>query len=450
MKRIFLTLLALVALMDGLAQMRTAYFMQGSYFRTELNPALTPARGYVALPALGGVGVGLSNNMLSVNNLFYNRDGQTVTALHSSVTADEFLKRLPENGSIFTSNTVNVLGVGFATKKAYYNFGINARLTAELFTNKDLFRALKELGGNTYDLSAVGLDCSTYAEVYFGASAKVNDWLRIGVKLKGLVGVMNVNGSLSEGSISFTNKEVTGMLRGQLRGSGVLINPEYPLGVVESLNDILCKPNFKNLNNVGAALDFGLSASLLDDKLRVSAAVTDLGFISWNAKSAAVNVGVDFAYRGINVDSVDNSPVDSDYATDITAVESSGYLRRLNTTVNVGAEYAVLDDKISFGLLCHTEFRRYKILSELTASVNFRAGRVFSFSVSHTFCGRNRPGVLGWALNLHPAGVNLFVGMDFIDTSYVKYNKIPLPKFQKSLNCYFGLGFNFGKWRPAL
>ena len=40
----------------ALAQSRTSYFMEGSYFRTDLNPALAPTRGYVALPAMSGVG----------------------------------------------------------------------------------------------------------------------------------------------------------------------------------------------------------------------------------------------------------------------------------------------------------------------------------------------------------------------------------------------------------
>ena len=29
------------------AQMRTAYFMEGSYFRTDMNAALAPTRGYI-------------------------------------------------------------------------------------------------------------------------------------------------------------------------------------------------------------------------------------------------------------------------------------------------------------------------------------------------------------------------------------------------------------------
>ena len=52
MKRYIYALVALALLgVEGLsAQMKTSYFMEGSYFRTEMNPALVPTRGYVAVP----------------------------------------------------------------------------------------------------------------------------------------------------------------------------------------------------------------------------------------------------------------------------------------------------------------------------------------------------------------------------------------------------------------
>ena len=55
MKRFIYITLCVVASMIGVAasaQMRSSYFMQGSYFRNELNPALAPTRGYVALPLM--------------------------------------------------------------------------------------------------------------------------------------------------------------------------------------------------------------------------------------------------------------------------------------------------------------------------------------------------------------------------------------------------------------
>ena len=106
----------------------------------------------------------------------------------------------------------------------------------------------------------------------------------------------------------------------------------------------------------------------------------------------------------------------------------------------------MLNNWIAFGLLSHTEFCQNFTRSELTASVNFRIGRWLSTSFSHTFLNGNRPGVLGWALNLHPPGLNVFLGADFIDTRFAVYNqKILIPQKMSSANLYLGVGFNLGK-----
>ena len=95
MKKILYSILAVAALFlseSVMAQSRTSYHMEGSYFRNELNPALAPTRGYLALPGISGIGLNMGTNWLSVDNLIYERNGELVTALHGSVTADDFLR----------------------------------------------------------------------------------------------------------------------------------------------------------------------------------------------------------------------------------------------------------------------------------------------------------------------------------------------------------------------
>ena len=129
----------------------------------------------------------------------------------------------------------------------------------------------------------------------------------------------------------------------------------------------------------------------------------------------------------------------------LTDPGNKGYTTRLNCTLNAGVEYNILNNHIAFGLLSHTEFRPSTVLTELTASVNFRIGRWLTTTLSHTFLNRNRPGIFGFALNVHPTGVNLFLGADFIGTQFAKYDNIPVPQYMKSINVYAGLGFNLGR-----
>ena len=88
--------------------------------------------------------------------------------------------------------------------------------------------------------------------------------------------------------------------------------------------------------------------------------------------------------------------------------------------------------------------------SELTASVNLRPTNWLSATVSQTFLNRNNAGVFGAAINFHPALINFYIGVDFIDSNYIALGEVSglnllLPRNAKSLNLYTGLAFNFGR-----
>lgn len=155
MKKILCSLLvvcAICACQSVVAQSRTSYHMEGSYFRNDMNPALAPTRGYVALPGLSGVGVHMGSNFVSIDNFIYKRDGALVTALHGSVSADEFLGRLPETLNMNLRESLNIFGIGFYAGNSYWTFGLNQRLIADVTLSKDIFRALKTLGNGVYDM----------------------------------------------------------------------------------------------------------------------------------------------------------------------------------------------------------------------------------------------------------------------------------------------------------
>lgn len=54
MKKIIYTLIAAFVACTAVAQTPSAYFMEGSTFRSQLNPAFAPLRGYVNIPVLVG------------------------------------------------------------------------------------------------------------------------------------------------------------------------------------------------------------------------------------------------------------------------------------------------------------------------------------------------------------------------------------------------------------
>ena len=469
MKKIFYSILAIVAIFTSqfvVAQSRTSYFMEGSYFRTEMNPALTPTRGYLALPMISGVGQSYSSNFMSIDNFIYRRDGQLVTALNSAVSSDEFLGRLPELCANGEKLNVNFWSLGFFTNKIFWSIGTGAHFRANTTISKDLFAAVKTLGNGVYDLGDTSIDGDVYFDVYLGASFPVCDWMNIGVKGKFLIGVLNIQGEFDQVSANVGVDSVTGVLRGQWRGNGIFVENKYitPDGTIVYPNQI--NPNsvsyvMGNLKSFGAAIDLGFETRFFDDHLKFSAAVVDLGFIKWAPEThIGGNINGSFSYEGVDLETMEPK-VESNFNDNFLGLSSyDGYKSMLNCSVNVGAEYNVLSNRIAFGLLSHTEFCKNIALSELTASVNYRATNWLTATVSHTFFNKNRPGIFGAALNIHPSVINIFVGADFIDVNLVKYtNKTPdanglfpesmnplyLPRYAKSINIYFGCGFNFGR-----
>lgn len=455
MKRFIYIILCVVASIIGVnasAQMRSSYFMQGSYFRNELNPALAPTRGYVAIPFMGGIGLEMNNNFLSVNNFFYKNGNEVVTALHESISADKFLRRLPNTGKFALNLNTNILGVGFHTKNSFWNFGVNMRSNNEFALSKDIFKVLKSLGNGFYDLNNTSFSSTSYAELYVGNSRKIIDLgfgtLSAGAKVKFLVGLLNASTEFDKMYVNVASDQVTGHLQGSIRANGLLFDSSNVVAGDKFSDDVMyddISAIFNNFKNFGAAIDLGAEMTLLDERLRVSAAIVDLGFIKWARTShIEAETYADFYYKGVNLDTGD---VNSDGGSDIYMkdVKNGGYATRLNCALNLGGEYNVLEDRIGFGLLSHTEFGHTAAISELTASVNFRPVDWFSATLSHTLFHRNRLGVFGFALNLHPTGFNFFIGADYLPLKMVKYENASIPYNMKSLNMYMGIGFNLGK-----
>ncbi len=461
MKRLFIILFALAGVATAAtAQMRTAYFMEGSYFRTDMNAALAPTRGYIMIPAAGHLGVDFSNNYFSVNNLLYKKDGGLYSFMSNKVSADEFLNKLGNKGKISANISTSILGFGAHTKKLFWSVGLNLRSSSEITLSKDMFSALKNLTNGFYDLGDTHISNREYLELGVGISLPIKEFMSFGFRVKGLLGIADLSMRADEMYIDVNDNFVKASLLGGIRGNSPLFNANYVVGSDFAVDGLIHQDLTKILSGIkswGLGLDFGFEFRLLDDHLKLSVGVNDLGFIRWNGFSTVNAAGnAHFLYEGFNL-TTGEAKMDGGFEAKMAAPEGS-YTTRLSCSLNAGVEYNILKNWIAFGLLSHTEFCQNFTRTELTASVNFRIGRWLSTSFSHTFLNGNQPGVLGWALNIHPTGFHLFLGADFIDTRFAVYNgdikmgdrvkpnvTIPIPKMMTSANVYVGVGFNLGK-----
>lgn len=449
MKKYISLLAATVITFTAAAQMRTSYFMEGSTFRTDMNPALAPTRGYIMFPTIGGIGVGVNNNFMSLNNFLYPTENGTVLFLNKAVDKNKFLDKLPANNIIDLDTSFQLAGFGAHTKKFFWNVGMNLRATADVNIPKEFFSLLTTLEQGSYDMTDMHVGLNTYLETYIGAAIPVKDFMTIGFRVKGLIGIAQANANIDRMNVTVNDERVTAELSGTLRGNSILKSNTYMHGTEFDFKNLTFN-GFSDINmkNLGLGVDIGAEARFLDDHLRVSAALTDLGFIKWNgAGTINGSLSGNFSYEGFDLNEGEAISA-SDFK--MQTEESTGsYMKRLNMSLNFGAEYAILRNRISFGLLSHTKFADGLNYTELTASVNLKPVNWITATVSHTFLNHNELGVFGFALNLHPTGFNFFIGADFIGLKAGKLTvadrKIPVPVAMKSANVYMGLGFSLGR-----
>ena len=453
MKRFNKIIIIVAAVLCGTAissaQMRTAYFMEGSYFRTDMNAALAPTRGYIKIPFAGGVGVNFGNNYFSVDNLFYKRDGNIYSFLNNNVSADEFLGKLEDQGKLSFNLNTSIIGFGAHTKKIFWNFGINLRSNTEITLSKDMFGAIKNLSNGYYNLGDTHISHRDYVEAGLGFAIPIKNFMTFGFKVKGLVGLADATMKMDKMYLDINENSVRAELMGGIRANSPLLSAGYAAGPL-SLEGIMQTDPSAILNGIkswGVGADIGFEFRMWEDHLKLSIGANDIGFIKWHAPSTVNAKGsANFSYSGFSISG--NEPkakIEGGYNAEMAESEGQ-YITRLSWSLNGGLELNMLNNWIALGVLSHTEFCQNFTRTELTASINFRIGRWLSTSVSHTFLNGNHPGVIGWALNLHPPGLNVFLGADFIDTRYAVFKQsLLVPQYQSSANIYVGVGFNLGK-----
>ena len=453
---IFTVAAALVTL-GASAQLKTAYFMEGSIPRYDMNVALTPQDGYVNLPLipLGSLGVNVNNNFLSVQNFLYPNGGTHVLPFHSSVDADTFLRRMPNKPFVGLDVDYNLIGFGnYSRRHGYFwSFTWDIRVMADVNLSKDLFRALKTLGNGIYDFGDVSAHAMAYSEMAFGFTMPTG-WqdLVVGGRLKLLFGLAHADARFNSFNISVQPDHVHAEARGDIRGNilGVNLGEVGETGQNLPFNDVF---NFKNfgksniMRNYGMAVDFGAEMKLFDRRLKLSIGVNDLGFIRWGKGSSIHGSLTDimFDYRGRNINTGDKG-ISHTKLEDINIIKTGNeaYNTMLATTLNVGAEYNFFDNLLGVGLLSHTRFWNKRAYSELTLTGTVRPAKWFTAAVSHTFV-RNKMGIFGFAFNFHPRGVNFFLGLDYIPTRWAQINvegvNFHYPVRAKPFNFHIGLAF---------
>ena len=417
----------------------SAYFTEDYKFRHMLNPAFGNEQNYVSIPALGNISVNTHGNfgyrdVIMSNPMYPSLSSKKMTTfMNPYISAEDALSGFSTGNNRITGDvSLTILSAGFKAFGGYNTIEINSRTTTGVSLPYELFEFAKNTGNHSYDIGDINAHAQSFAEIAFGHSRQINDKLRLGAKLKVLVGLgcadvkmRNMKADLTaEDKWTITGEATTDV---SMKGfSYVSEEKEYNIegsGTYERVNDV-------DLDGVGVG-GFGMAIDLggvyeINEDWTVSASVLDLGFISWTNDMLAENRSKSFVFNGfhdVSVTSDRGEEIDTkvdrygdqlaDFANLTDMGDKGGRSTGIGATINVGAEYTLpVYRKVSFGALCTSRINGAYSWTEGRLSANYAPLNWLDGGVS--FAVNSFTTSMGWVLNLHPKGYNFFIGMDHI------------------------------------
>lgn len=489
------SIMLICALSANAQFLRTSYFMEGTHYRQQLNPALTPTKGYFNLPVIGAINATVGSTSLGYQDII-----DIIDDGDDFYTKPDFMNRLKDNNKLNVNFSTEILSAGWYKGKNFWSFNIGLRADIGASLTKNMFTFLNEMEtveenwrNSNYDISNQRLNINTYAEVGLGLSRQINSRLTVGGRVKVLLGIGNMDLKLNNVSMNASLPSDAEIANWSNADYWSNLSPQE---AVKQATELKAKFNNYHANlNVGAELkssfkglelkeedgkdyvtdfdfdsgklgiagygfgiDLGASYKVLDN-LTVSASVLDLGFISWSKSSTKI--------ASANPDPINikgstyTGQIDpTDFQTVVDAVnqlqnDAQGYMdrvtngdvldydmlqlevadakesrkSRLASTVVVGAEYGLFENKLGLGVLSTTRFVQPDALTELTFSANYRPKSWFNVALSYSVI-QSAGKSFGLGLKLGP----VFLGTDYMF----------LGKNSNSVNGFVGVSIPLG------
>ena len=436
-KKIILVATLMLSVVTATAQsLNSAYFTDGYNFRHTMNPAYGNDQSYVSIPALGNINVRTQGNFgydaIIKNNPNPYGNKTMTTFLNPYIDASTALDGFASgNNRVVGSVGITLLSAGFKAWGGYNTIEINSKTSFGVSLPYELFEFAKNTGNKNYDIGDINAGALSYVEVALGHSRQLTEQLRAGAKLKVLLGVGRADVKMENVKAQLNDANqwlISAKAQADVSMKGFTYkqkDKEYKQkpGSYKYVNDL--DVDGAGIGGFGLGIDLGATYKLNDD-WNFSAALLDLGFISWSNDMQARNISDQFIFDGFHDAEVSKSSPNSfknqgqsysdqmaEFANLQDQGDQGGRTTGIGTTLNVGAEYTLpMYRQLSFGLLSSTRLQGEYSWTEARLSANWEPLNWLDGGMS---LGVGSFGAsAGWLVNIHPKGFNFFVGMDHI------------------------------------
>lgn len=420
--------------------LNSAYFTDDYKFRHTMNPAYGNDQSYFAIPALGNLNVKLQGNFgyqdVIMENPLYPLESvkKMTTFMNPYIATDKALGGLSTgNNRIAGDVGITLFSAGFKAWGGYNTLEINSKTAFGLSLPYELFEFARNIGNNNYNIGDIDVNAQSYVELALGHSRDLNDKLRVGAKLKFMLGLARADLKFLDVKAELASNEkwvVSGQAQADVSVKGFTYKStmsdyeEEGRGQYEHIDDV--DVDGTGLNGFGMAVDLGAVYKINDD-WTVSAALIDLGFINWNNNMQAVNLSDCFEFDGFHDVAVtgdrggeklgDKTDRYADQLAEFANLKDNGdqggRTTGIGATINIGAEYTLpVYRRIKFGALSSTRLRGAYSWTEGRLSANYTPLSWIDGGVS--FAVNSFATSMGWVINIHPKGYNFFIGMDHL------------------------------------
>jgi hypothetical protein len=436
-------------------------FMRLNPYSGKNNPAyFLPYNGYFGIPAISNMNFSFFNSGLQINK-FIVRDN------HGKVirfTPNKFVNSLSKNNWFNSDVNFEILGLGFRIGKSFFSLSYQFKMEERFRYSKDLFRFifqgnLAQDGNGKYlyteatpAILEISPNLNIYQEIGIGFQRQILDKLYIGVRPKILFGLINFHTDSFQAKI-WTNPDdftIYGNYNVAMKAASVfpfykIENSEIILGTEYSDYRNLAKHIFSK--NLGFAIDLG-TVYRINQQIRVSASVTDLGFISW--KGTPLQMGVNSMdvewkeFSGFQSEQIMNfirNGFDFNFDSLINTVNNNFYLEpAINYSTSLTSKimldcYFDLTPSNRFIIQGKGYILGKNFLPQLTLAYNGTFFNIFDVVVSYSMLKKSFAN-LGVGLGVRLGPLHLYTGTDNVFAAVNLLNA-------RKINATFGLLFDF-------
>lgn len=448
---------------------KASYFLDGTLHNYQLNPAMPAERAYFST-LLGNWSLKTNGNFGISNFLYPYGDNQLTTFMSSTVSADEFLGKLPQSLQLSTELGTTLFSTGFHLLGGFTTLGVTMNSSTSMNLPRGFFEfAKKGFQEDYYSFSDINMRTMNYTAFTLGYSREIIKGLRVGVNAKYLMGMAYANMHVDKMNIQMNENKW--MVETHAYAEAALFTEvTVDAGPIDELNEpqiplVDALENFDgNYKEVlaafkpaasGFAVDLGVVYDMneLVEGLTVSASLVDMGSIKWKyfTKASLKDSKVEFD----GIEEIDPNDFEGSIEKEFEAIGqdieemfampnshgTTSESTKLNPVMYLGAEYNMpFYRQLSVAMLYGKRFGSFGGWDEVRGYLNISPLKWIEASANVGFSTYGTS--WGWMFNFHPRVLSFFIGSDYMVTK-VTPQFIPVNNMNGHIT--FGINLPIGK-----